>query len=150
MLRAEPGEHVHAHFLIQSATIALIIHRMLGIPYSVTVRASGELFATPMMIREKLAEAKFIATCTHYNLKYLKGIGKALFDQKLLMVYHGINIDEYHRRMPKPAGRPVILGVGQLRERKGLIYLVQACGILRAQGLDFVCRIVGEGAGRNP
>lgn len=149
-MRAAHGDHVHAHFLNQSATIALIVHRMLGIPYSVTVHASGEFFATPMMVREKLVEAKFIATCTHYNQEHLAKIGKEVFDQKILMVYHGLDMENFRRRMPKPSGKPVILSVGQLRERKGLIYLVQACAILRDRGLDFVCRIVGEGPEREP
>lgn len=147
-LRHDPGDHIHAHFLNQSATIALIISRMLDIPYSVTVHASGELYSSPMIIREKLAEAKFIATCTSYNRDYLAELGKDVFDQKLLLNYHGLDLAQYSRRQAKPANTPVILSVGQLRERKGLIYLVRACGILSERGLEFCCRIVGEGPER--
>lgn len=147
-LRKDPGDHIHAHFLNQSATIALIVSRMLGIPYSVTVHASGEFFATPMMVREKLAEAKFIATCTQYNCNYLAEMGHDLFDQKLLVNYHGLDLSQFHRGQSKPSDRPVMLSVGQLRERKGLIYLVRACGILKERGLEFCCRIIGEGPER--
>jgi glycosyltransferase involved in cell wall biosynthesis len=148
MLREDPGDHIHAHFLNQSATIALIIQRMLDVPYSVTVHASGEFFATPMMIREKLAGAKFIATCTKYNRDHLEEVGKDLFGGKVLVNYHGLDLEKYHRNKPKPAAPPLILSVGQLRERKGMIYLVQACGILQDRGIDFRCRIIGEGPER--
>jgi glycosyltransferase involved in cell wall biosynthesis len=148
LLHKDPGDHIHAHFLNQSATIALIIQRMLNVPYSVTVHASGEFFATPMMIREKLAEAKFIATCTKYNRDHLEEVGKDLFDGKVLVNYHGLDVDKYQRNKPKPVSPPMILSVGQLRERKGQIYLVQACGILKKRGLDFRCRIIGEGPER--
>lgn len=147
-LRSNPGDHIHAHFLNQSATIALIINRMLDVPYSVTVHASGEFFASPMMIREKLAEAKFVATCTEYNRDYLAELGKNLLEQKLLVNYHGLDLELFCRHTEKPADPPVILSVGQLRERKGHIYLVQACGILHEQNLDFRCQIIGEGPER--
>lgn len=44
-----------------------------------------------------------------------------------------------------PAGKTVILSVGQLMERKGYIYLIRACQILKTRSCDFCCRIVGEG-----
>jgi len=148
MLRKNPGDHIHAHFLNESATIALIINRMLGIPYSVTVHASGEFFATPMMVREKLADAKFIATCTRHNWNCLAEVGKDLFEDRLMVNYHGLDISTYQRHQAKPLRKPVILCVGQLRERKGLIYLVKACAILQKRNIDFICRIIGEGPER--
>ena len=40
---------------------------------------------------------------------------------------------------------PLILSVARLVEKKGLIYLLQACRSLKDRGYDFRCRIVGEG-----
>jgi glycosyltransferase involved in cell wall biosynthesis len=150
VLRHNPGDHLHAHFLNQCATIAFIISRMLGIPYSVTVHASGDLYSSPFMIREKLAGAKFIATCTEYNRDYLTRLGKTLFDSKLIVHYHGLDPERYRRSSPMPSKQPVILSVGQLMERKGFIYLVRACQILKERGALFNCRIVGEGPLRGP
>ena len=42
----------------------------------------------------------------------------------------------------------MILGVGQLVERKGYGVLVDSCAILQERGVDFECRIVGEGSQR--
>ncbi len=147
VLRKNPPDHIHAHFLNESATEARIASRLLGIPYSVEVHASTELFVSPFQIPEKLAEAKFIATCTRYNKDYLGKMDRRL-GPKTRVIYHGLDANKYRRtRNPQP-GRPVILGVGQLKERKGYEVLVEACALLKQRGLDFECRIVGEGQKR--
>ena len=38
-----------------------------------------------------------------------------------------------------------IVSVARLVRKKGLKYLIEACSILRREGLDFHCRIIGEG-----
>jgi colanic acid/amylovoran biosynthesis glycosyltransferase len=145
LLEKDPPDHIHAHFLNESVTAGLVAQRFLGIPYSATVHASDELFVTPRMVREKLSEAKFIATCTDYNRDYLEKISKGVFDQKLKVIYHGLDTTHFHREQPPQAGTPIIISVGQLKERKGFHYLVDACAILKKHGANFVCRIVGEG-----
>jgi glycosyltransferase involved in cell wall biosynthesis len=99
----------------------------------------------PVLLREKLANAKFVSTCTAYNRSYLSQFGKDLFNHKLLCIYHGLELERYVNVQRTKLGRPVILSVGQLQERKGLSYLVDACGILQDRGIQFECRIVGEG-----
>jgi glycosyltransferase involved in cell wall biosynthesis len=43
----------------------------------------------------------------------------------------------------------LIMSVAQLWERKGLRYLVEACGVLRDRGTEFRCEIVGDGPQRD-
>ncbi|HET6597171.1 MAG TPA: glycosyltransferase [Anaerolineales bacterium] len=143
-LRRAPGQHLHAHFIDRAATVALVASRLLGIPYSVTAHAS-DIYVNPVLLREKLANAKFVSTCTAYNRSYLSQFGKDLFNHKLLCIYHGLELERYVNVQRTKLGRPVILSVGQLQERKGLSYLVDACGILQDRGIQFECRIVGEG-----
>jgi glycosyltransferase involved in cell wall biosynthesis len=143
-LRSDPGQHLHAHFIDRAATVALVAGRLLGIPYSVTSHAS-DIYVGPVLLREKLAGAKFVATCTGYNRSYLAQYGSQLFDHKLLCIYHGLETDRYTRAQRPIGDQAVILTVGQLKERKGFAYLVEACQALKARGLDFECRIVGEG-----
>lgn len=149
-LREQRTDHLHAHFLNQSATIALIASRMLDIPYSVTAHASGELFINPMMLREKMSQAKFVATCTRYNQEYIGVSQGEEIKRKVRVIYHGLDANLYRRRQMPNTARPMILSVGQLRERKGYRYLVEACGLLKQRGLDFECRIIGEGPERAP
>ncbi len=144
MLRHTPGQHLHAHFIDRAATVALVASRLLGIPYSVTAHAS-DIYVSPVLLKEKLANAKFASTCTAYNRSYLSQFGKDLFNHKLLCIYHGLELERYVNEQRTRRGRSVILSVGQLQERKGLGYLVEACGILRDRGIQFECRIIGEG-----
>ena len=144
LLRKDPGEHLHAHFIDRAATVALVTSRLLGIPYSVTAHAS-DIYVNPVLLTEKLAGAKFVSTCTGYNRSYLSQFGKDLFNHKLFCIYHGLELERYVNGQRVSPDRPIILSVGQLRERKGLSYLVEACRILRDRGIQFECRIVGDG-----
>lgn len=144
LLRRAPGQHLHAHFIDRAATVALVASRLLGIPYSATAHAT-DIYVNPVLLKEKLANAKFVSTCTDYNRSYLSQFGKDLFNHKLLCIYHGLELERYVNVQRATPGRPIILSVGQLQERKGLSYLVEACRILRDQGIQFECRIVGEG-----
>ena len=144
LLRKDPGEHLHAHFIDRAATVALVASRLLGIPYSVTAHAS-DIYVNPVLLKEKLAGAKFVSTCTGYNRSYLSQFGKDLFNHKLFCIYHGLEQERYVNEQRASPARPVILSVGQLKERKGLSYLVEACRILRDRGIQYECRIVGEG-----
>jgi len=144
MLRRAPGQHLHAHFIDRAATVALVASRLLDIPYSVTAHAS-DIYVNPVLLKEKLASAKFVSTCTAYNRSYLSQFGKDLFNHKLLCIYHGLELERYVYEQRPNSARPVILSVGQLQERKGLSYLVEACGMLRDRGIQFECRIIGDG-----
>ncbi len=143
-LRRAPGQHLHAHFIDRAATVALVASRLLDIPYSVTAHAS-DIYVNPVLLKEKLANAKFVSTCTAYNRSYLSQFGKDLFNHKLLCIYHGLELERYVKVQRTKIGRPVILSVGQLQERKGLSYLVEACSFLGERGIQFECRIIGEG-----
>ena len=111
----------------RAATVALVASRLLGVPYSVTAHAS-DIYVNPVLLKEKLADAKFVATCTGYNREYLSQFGEGLFNHKLNCIYHGLELSRLPAqacsRRPK---KPILLAVGQLKERKGFRYLVQAC-----------------------
>lgn len=166
LMRQNPGEHLHAHFIDRAATVALVMSRLLDIPYSVTAHAT-DIYVNPVLLREKLASAKFVSTCTAYNRSYLSQFGKDLFNHKLVCIYHGLELEHYvkeQRASPSMSlipitgsslhsvpeqdagpGWPVILSVGQLKERKGLSFLIEACRSLQDRGIQFECRIIGEG-----
>jgi colanic acid/amylovoran biosynthesis glycosyltransferase len=63
---------------------------------------------------------------------------------KIYRVYNGLNLADF---IPaKPEAQPVrIVSVGRLVPKKGYRDLVEACGLLYKQGLDFRCTIVGGG-----
>jgi glycosyltransferase involved in cell wall biosynthesis len=139
--------HLHAHFVERAATVALVASRLLDIPYSLAVHAGEDIYVHPVLLPEKFSEAKFIISCTQYNLDYLKQEGIPGLDGKAFCIHHGLDVQRYPPAT-RPQDPPLFVSVARLVEKKGLEYLVRACRQLRDQGRDFVCHIVGSGPAR--
>jgi colanic acid/amylovoran biosynthesis glycosyltransferase len=139
-----PTDHIHAHFVDRASLVALVIGKLLDIPFSATAHAN-DIFVDPVLLPEKVAAAKFIATCSRYNADYLRSLSANGDARKITCIYHGLDVGRFpHRPIPTRV-RPLILAVGQLKAKKGFPYLIEACRILRAEGLEFECHIIGEG-----
>jgi glycosyltransferase involved in cell wall biosynthesis len=144
LLRDDRCDQIHAHFADRAATLALVASRLLGVPYSITAHAN-DIYVAPVLLPEKLANARFVATCTSYNRAHLAGLGGDSLGQKLSRIYHGLDVSRYTPNGGPPPGRPLVLAVGQLKQKKGFAYLLEACGLLKEAGCDFECQIIGEG-----
>jgi glycosyltransferase involved in cell wall biosynthesis len=140
--------HVHAHFAINAATIALVASRLLDIPFSFT--AHNLLFTQPLLLREKIRAARFVAAISDYTRRYVVSL---LPDEEVSARVHvvrcGLETGSFEpaRRSPD-GGAPLVLFVAQLAERKGVAFLVEACRLLHERGLSFRCRILGDGPQR--
>ncbi len=143
VLRPYAPNHLHAHFVDRAATVALVAGRLLSTPYSVTAHAN-DIYVNPVLLPEKLSEAKFVATCTGYNREHLARVGNGNLSPKINCIYHGLDVSHYQPDS-KPWDTPLLLSVGQLKEKKGLAYLIKACRILKDRGYNLECQIVGEG-----
>jgi glycosyltransferase involved in cell wall biosynthesis len=140
--------HLHAHFARNAATLALVVSRLTGISFSFTAHAN-DLFVAPTMLADKILAARFIVAISAYNRGVLDDTLPAPDTlAKIHVVHCGLDV---RRFAPGVAGRaaanqpPLILSVGQLVEKKGLPYLVQACAQLEQRGYQFRCVIVGRG-----
>jgi len=139
-----PSDHIHAHFVDRAALVALVAGRLLDRPFSATAHAS-DIYVSPVLLAEKMAGAKFIATCTRYNESHLLALPGTGSRRTVRCIYHGLDLREFH---PKPMGtnaNPLVLSIGQLKEQKGFRYLIDAIGLLVDRDLAFECEIVGEG-----
>jgi glycosyltransferase involved in cell wall biosynthesis len=65
---------------------------------------------------------------------------------RLHVVYNGVDTMIFHRGPAEPSGDPLLLFVGNLAPVKGLDVLIDACALLRDQGVRFQCRLIGQGA----
>jgi glycosyltransferase involved in cell wall biosynthesis len=162
-LREEKVDHIHAHFADRATVIAMVVSRLLDVPYSVFAHAY-DIYASPVMLPEKMDGSKFVATCTAYNKAHLERLDGGRFLGKVHLIYHGLDLSRFQpartefvhpatrpndiRRQTTDNQRPLLLSVGQLKEKKGFPYLIQACRLLKDRGYDFVCEIVGEGPQR--
>lgn len=136
---------LHAHFCHGATTIAMLASRVSGLPFSFTAHAK-DIYLKSLnpgdLLERKMSLARFAVTCTAANQLYLDGIRSS--NSRLHTVYHGLDLSLFtpptHRSSTTV---PLILSVGRFVEKKGFIYLVEACRLLTEQGYRFNCQIVG-------
>lgn len=139
-------QHLHAHFASHPAAAAFVIGRMSGIPWSFTAHGS-DLHRDQSMLKEKVAEAAFVASISEYNKRFiLERIGDDYAD-KVEVVHCGVQLEQFERAHP-PQGPLQMACVGTLHAVKGQGYLLQACALLRDRGVDFTCHFIGDGPDR--
>lgn len=145
LVRSRSFQEFHAHFVDRAATVALVAGRLLGKPYSLSIHAAADIFVEPVLLPEKILEARHIVTCTLYNKTHLERLLGRDLSHKISHHFHGLDLGHYVPERREWNGRPLLLAVGQLAERKGFIWLIRACSQLKQQGYAFCCQIVGRG-----
>jgi len=144
IVRAEGIEHVHAHWATYPATVAAIISRLTGVPWSLTCHAH-DIFLEPSLLKEKIESARFALTCTASNKRYLETLTPAARD-KVRVSYHGLDLTRFRPAPELPReGPPRILAVGSLLACKGFDLLIDACALLQGRGVPFRATIAGGG-----
>ncbi len=143
--------HFHAHYAYHSTSAARAAACIGGVGYSFTAHAN-DIYKSRWQLREKIGESVFCATCTGYNAKFLKERFATKCPEKVLKIYHGIDLDMFQDQVPRHGpvvdGRLNMVSIGRLREKKGFVYLLEACRLLEKRGIDFSLRIIGEGPDR--
>ncbi|GAB4535839.1 MAG: glycosyltransferase family 4 protein [Anaerolineales bacterium] len=145
-LQAEGVDFIHAHYATHPALTAWIIHRLTGLPYSVTVHAH-DIFVCHAMLATKLQAARLVVAISAFNRRYLQDFLGEQACANIHVIHCGIEPERY----AKPASlwhsgeRFEILHIGSLQPYKGQSVLIQACALLRDMGIPFRCRIIGGG-----
>ena len=137
--------HVHAHFAGLAARTAFWIERFFGIGFSFTAHANDIFAPKPFEVSlgDLVGAAQAVVTVSEFGVRFLreKCPDAAL---KVHCVYNGIDLGRF--RPADFCSTPLtIISIGRLIEKKGLADLIEACRLLRAQGSDFRCEIIGEG-----
>jgi glycosyltransferase involved in cell wall biosynthesis len=148
-LEREGIRHLHVHWASHPATLALIVSKFSNITYSITAHAHDiQVFRN--LLDWKIAEARFVRTCTEFNRRLLEGLYPQETRGKMVVIHYGVDpelyVDTTRRAVP---ARPRILCVASHRPYKGLPYLIEACRILRDEGHTFDCNLVGTGPMRD-
>ncbi|PSN18843.1 colanic acid biosynthesis glycosyltransferase WcaL [filamentous cyanobacterium CCP5] len=137
--------HLHAHFGSVATSVTRLAAYFADVPYSFTAHAK-DIFhnsVDPEDLRRKLRDAATVVTVSDYNRAYLQRQFGA-DTRRVQRIYNGMDLGEL-RYQPPTQRSPRILSVCRLVEKKGLRYLVDACGLLKQQGCEFICQIVGSG-----
>jgi len=101
------------------------------------------------MLCAKLKRAAFVVAISEFNKRLMRKLCPATLEKKIHVIHCGVDPQRFHP-VPRPTARIPwqLLCVASLQEYKGQRYLIEACHILRQQGLDFECRLVGRGKDR--
>ncbi|MDZ7266769.1 MAG: glycosyltransferase [candidate division KSB1 bacterium] len=136
--------HFYAHFSHGPTTVAYFAKWLTGIGYSFSAHAKDIYLQEHDFLREKLLAASMVTTCTEYNRNHLQQIAGP--GREILRCYHGLDTDFFCAPVkPRREGLPRILSIGRFVPKKGFPTLIQALHLLRQQGLEFRCHLIGGG-----
>jgi glycosyltransferase involved in cell wall biosynthesis len=135
---------IHAAWAGAPATAAWLLWRLDGHRFSAAAHAY-DIFehGGDWWLREKLEHAAFVHTSTEMGRRAL--IARPLPAEKIVCVRRGL--DRLPAMKPlRPSRSPLhLVCVARLVEKKGLDHQLRIYGALRAAGVPFAARIVGEG-----
>jgi glycosyltransferase involved in cell wall biosynthesis len=130
-LPAEIG-WLHAHFLHTPASVARYTAKMRNLPWSASAHAK-DVWTTPdWEKREKLADCRWLVTCTKANADHLAALAAEPGGVELL--YHGMDLTRFPRPAERRARRDgsdpddpvIVLSVGRAVAKKGYAVLLEA------------------------
>jgi glycosyltransferase involved in cell wall biosynthesis len=151
--RCLPGRgvvHLHAHFAHSPTSVALYASALSGLPFSFTAHAKDIYTSEALQLREKIARARFVVTCTDYNRCYLQRLAGGL-PNPIHRVYHGIDTALFAngsavRSTPSPPFR--LLTVARLIQKKGIPTVLRAVKQLHDNGVRLTYTLIGDGQDR--
>jgi glycosyltransferase involved in cell wall biosynthesis len=134
--------HLYAHFLHTPASVARYAALLLDLPWSVSAHAK-DIWTTPEWEkREKLADCRWVVTCTAANAAHLAALAPP---DRVELLYHGLDLGRFPPVERAPMHNPTtILTVGRAVPKKGLDDLLQALALLPR---DLAWRFVHVGGG---
>lgn len=140
--------HLHAQFAHSPTSVTMYAAMLSGIegsPFSFTAHAKDIYTQDRTQLAEKIAQARFVVTCTGYNQHYLQELAPE--GKPVHRVYHGIDLGLFAMNGRGPAAQApyTILTVARLVRKKGLPTVFEALKILRDKGVDFRYVLIGSG-----
>lgn len=143
-LRRDPPDHIHAAWGGGPATAAWLLWRIDGHRFSAAAHAY-DIFehGGDWWLRDKLEQAAFTHTSTEMARRAL--IERGLEAAKIVCIRRGLD------RLPvlkplRPGRQPIhLVSVARLVEKKGLDHQLRIHAALRAAGVPFSARIIGDG-----
>lgn len=98
VLAAELPEDVdwlYAHFLHTPSSVTRYASFIRDIPWCGSAHAKDIWTSPEWELREKLADIKWLATCTQFNVDYLRGL--TTDKSRVDLVYHGLDFDRFDK-----------------------------------------------------
>ncbi len=151
-LRRRGVRHVHVHFAMACASVAMIANRLGDLTYSMTVHGPAVFYeACHYRLRDKVKRAAMVACISDFCRSQVMSFADPADWHKLQVVHCGVDPTDYTPRPEAPPaepGRLHLLNVARLSPVKGHDVLLQAIADLRDRDCDVTCTIIGDGPER--
>ena len=144
-LAREGFEHLHAHFGNSGSSTAMLAARLTRLPFSLTCHGSELNDPERYRLRQKVAFARFVVCVSKYGKSRLMLACPREHWGKIHVVRCGLLADEMPEQDRAAGDSSRILCVGRLSPEKGHLVLLDALAILRKQGIEPHCTLVGDG-----
>ncbi|WP_338667722.1 glycosyltransferase family 4 protein [Pseudodesulfovibrio methanolicus] len=141
--REEGIQHIHAPWAGGPATAAWVASRLTGIPFSFAGRA-GDIYPPEGSLCGKIKDASFVRVNHGANVSYLQSVAEG-HEDKITLVYNALSLAPEGERLPSDNGKLRLLAAGRLVRTKGFDNLLDACSIVKEQGVDFLLTFAGDG-----
>ena len=143
--------HLHSHSVARSAVICMMVKRLAGIPYSLTLNADLSWWGGG--VEQKISESAFTIAITEALLKEVHAKFPSVPKERTVLGRIGVDTQRWDRPEARPlpagdSGRFRIVSVGRMHRNKAFDILMQATRKLADEGLDLEVRIIGDGAER--
>ncbi len=147
ILKQKRIQHLHVHFALGAASVALFHKALTGMPYTISIHGSDVLLPRPLT-EEKLKNAEMIISNCRFHIQNLTRKHPSILPAKFKIIRLGLALNR-PPWTPEPVASPVaplrILHVGRMVPVKAHEVLIDACRKLGARKVPFECRLIGDG-----
>lgn len=146
VVRRERIQHLHVHFGTNPAAVAILMRRMGGPPYSMTIHGPNEFDAPESLsLAAKVRDSAFTVAITDFCAAQLKRWVEPEQWHKIHVVGCTVGESFFDAAAPAdPASRTVVC-VGRLSAQKGHFTLLEAFADVVRSGVDGKLVLAGDG-----
>jgi glycosyltransferase involved in cell wall biosynthesis len=139
--------HIHAHWGLTTATIAMIASKISGIPWSFTAHR-GDI-AGNNLLGIKMQNTSFVRFISKNSMNMALTICKKPSEGQVHIIHMGVQIPPAKEISAQLSEPPVILCPAMLIPVKGHEYLLEALAILQKRGTYCLLQLAGQGVLRS-
>lgn len=143
--------HLHSHSVARSAVLCMMVKRLTGTPYSLTLNADLTWWGGG--VERKIGESAFTIAITQGLLDEVHAKYPAIPAERAVLGRIGVDTRRWarpaERALPiEPRGGYRIVSVGRLHTNKAFDVLMHAARKLTDEGVPVEVRIIGDGSER--
>ncbi len=136
--------HIHVHWGSTTATMGYVVAELTGVPWSFTLHRWD--ITEDNLLKQKVDSAQFARCISAIGHDELLSIVGDKYKGKVYVIHMGVNISSEASYLEDVNQEKFTIACpANIIPVKGHQYLIKACSILRNQGAEFHCLIIGDG-----